>query len=268
MTRKGKRLTYLVASLGLLVVLIAGYAFRDKAVEQWYLLKLESEDEEERKVGAEKLGEMGSARAIPQLVQTMGQNLTMMVGRSSYGNLSYLARITPVGDESAAASFGAVGSIAKSRGRNAVPYLLSALDECQGREPETKGVGGKDVKELEYQLVIMALASIGDDAVDAAPHLIAFLEEDPPTMSKVATIVALGKLDPRGKTVVPTVVAALNNEKEDFGVRCAAADTLGKIGRHAETAVSALESATQDKNERVREYAAEALKRLGERESE
>ena len=43
MTSKGKRLTYLTISLGVLVLLVAGYAFKDRAVEQWYLWKLESE---------------------------------------------------------------------------------------------------------------------------------------------------------------------------------------------------------------------------------
>ncbi len=68
MTSKGKRLTYLTIALGVLVLAIAGYASRDLAVEQWYIWKLESEDEQERKLAAEKLGEMGSVRAVPSLM--------------------------------------------------------------------------------------------------------------------------------------------------------------------------------------------------------
>ena len=69
MATKGKRLTYLIISLGLLVLVVAGVALKDRAIEQWYLWKLESEDEEDRKAAAEQLGDMGSLRAIPLLKQ-------------------------------------------------------------------------------------------------------------------------------------------------------------------------------------------------------
>ncbi len=45
---EGKRLTYLTISLGVIVLLIAGYAFKDRAVEQSYIWKLESEDKSVR----------------------------------------------------------------------------------------------------------------------------------------------------------------------------------------------------------------------------
>ena len=45
------------------MLLIAGYAFKDKALEQWYLWELESEDEEKRKLAAERLGENRSVVA-------------------------------------------------------------------------------------------------------------------------------------------------------------------------------------------------------------
>ena len=64
MTGKGKRLTYLTVLVGLVVFVLAGVALKHRAVEQWYLWKLESEDEEERKLAAEKLAEMCSVRAI------------------------------------------------------------------------------------------------------------------------------------------------------------------------------------------------------------
>ena len=73
MIRNGKRLTYLTIALGVLVLLVAGYASRDLAVEQWYIWKLESEDEQERKLAAEKLGEMGSVRAVPSLMLQIEQ---------------------------------------------------------------------------------------------------------------------------------------------------------------------------------------------------
>ncbi len=47
MATKGRRLTYLIISLGLLVLVVAVYAFRGPILEQWYLSKLDSENEEE-----------------------------------------------------------------------------------------------------------------------------------------------------------------------------------------------------------------------------
>ena len=71
MTGKGKHLTHLTISLGVLVLGIAGYAFKDKAMEEWYLWKLESEDEETQKAAAENLGEMQSVRAVAKILQVL-----------------------------------------------------------------------------------------------------------------------------------------------------------------------------------------------------
>ena len=51
------------------MLLVAGYAFKDRPIEQWYLWRLESEDEETTKAAVERLGEMGSVRAIPRLLE-------------------------------------------------------------------------------------------------------------------------------------------------------------------------------------------------------
>ena len=51
------------------MLLVAGYAFRDKAVEQWYIWKLDSINEPEREVATEKLAQMRSIRAVPKLAR-------------------------------------------------------------------------------------------------------------------------------------------------------------------------------------------------------
>ncbi len=80
MTGKGKRLTHLTISLGIVVLLVAGYAFKDKAVEQWYIWKLESEDEAIRVAAADKLADIGSVKAVPHLIQA----IETMEGESSW----------------------------------------------------------------------------------------------------------------------------------------------------------------------------------------
>ena len=55
--------------LGSIAFLVAVLALKGPVLEQWYLWRLESEDEEQRKVAATSLGDMKSRRAIPQLVE-------------------------------------------------------------------------------------------------------------------------------------------------------------------------------------------------------
>ena len=60
-----------VAVFGIAVLVASGFALKRPVLEEWYLWKLDSENDEERKVAAEKLGEMGSVRAIPPLVEIL-----------------------------------------------------------------------------------------------------------------------------------------------------------------------------------------------------
>ncbi len=57
--------------VGAVVILWARFACEEKVLEQWYLWKLESAEEEERELAAKKLGEMRSRRAIPQLIEIL-----------------------------------------------------------------------------------------------------------------------------------------------------------------------------------------------------
>ncbi len=73
-TSKSKRLTHLTVWLGIAVLVIAGLVAKDSLVEFYWLSKLDSEIEAERKVAAIKLGEMKSVRAVPRLVRQMIRN--------------------------------------------------------------------------------------------------------------------------------------------------------------------------------------------------
>ncbi len=87
MASKGKRLTHLTSALGVLVLLIAGYAFWDKAVEQWYIWKLGSVNLEDQKSAAEKLANRGSMTAIPLLLEILRQEPERKILR--YDDLHY-----------------------------------------------------------------------------------------------------------------------------------------------------------------------------------
>ena len=60
-----------VVVVGAMVIVWAGIAFEEKLVEQWYLWKLDSGEEKEQELAAEKLGQMRSSRAIPRLVEIL-----------------------------------------------------------------------------------------------------------------------------------------------------------------------------------------------------
>ena len=60
-----------VVVVGAMVTVWAGIAFEEKLVEQWYLWKLDSAEEKEQELAAEKLGQMRSIRAVPRLVEIL-----------------------------------------------------------------------------------------------------------------------------------------------------------------------------------------------------
>ena len=121
MTRKGRRLTYLTISLGVLVLLIAGYAFKDRAVEQWYLWKLESEDEQSRYDAVMKLAEMGAVGAVPAVLKILG---TPSVEK--YPSSTGLSPVDML--------FFDLLKLKSFAGKRSVPYLVMALDD-KGRVP-------------------------------------------------------------------------------------------------------------------------------------
>ncbi len=114
MTSKGKRLTYLTIALGVLVLLVAGYAAKDLAAEQWYIWKLESEDEQSRTDAAAKLAEMGAVGAILKILgrPSVASGQTFVVKYPSSTELvPYLWKLTSVA------------------GKRSVPSLVTALDD-------------------------------------------------------------------------------------------------------------------------------------------
>ena len=174
MTSKGKRLTYLSISLGVLVLAIAGFALKDKAVEQWYLWKLESEDEAERKVAAARLGEMRSVRAVARLTE--------------------LFRIEPIEEPHLPYSARALVKI----GKPAVPALCNLLGEQHYTNRRD---------------FIWTIGAIGEKAEAAVPYLIHSLEDED-WVVRQTTAEVLGLIGPRARHAIPALVNTLRDENE------------------------------------------------------
>ena len=68
---RGRSVAMGAVLVGTVVIGWARFACEEKVLEQWYLWKLESAEEEERELAAKKLGEMRSRRAIPQLIEIL-----------------------------------------------------------------------------------------------------------------------------------------------------------------------------------------------------
>src|SRR2546428_4777582 len=68
MKNRGKTITLSTVALGVVVLIAAGFAAKDRLSEEWYLWRLEVGSEEEEADAAEELGELRSVRAVSALV--------------------------------------------------------------------------------------------------------------------------------------------------------------------------------------------------------
>ena len=282
MTSKGRRLTHLTIALGAFVLLIAGYASRDLAVEQWYIWDLESEEEETRKVAAEKLGDMGCLRAIPSLLrqikQSEAKNSSMFSYRVSGPPRSFYEQrdihkhyekryrdqawgknwagraLAEIGISAIPAMItslkfdrhltGWVEEVFVRMGPEALPVLLEAMESPEWRvRARTAEVLGSF--EPSSESVVQSLRKALHDQHD---HV------------RVFAMQSLGEIGPGAKESVPELVeVVLTNDGliQNIGIR-----TLGRIGPDAEAAVQALTNLLQDEDEQVRLAAARALETI------
>src|SRR2546422_9447239 len=87
-TGRGKAVSICLSVLGVLVVLVTGFAFKDRVAEQWYLWKLDSDEPELRELAARKLGDLRSVRAVDRL-----KALLLQSGRKSDAYSKALGKI-------------------------------------------------------------------------------------------------------------------------------------------------------------------------------
>jgi hypothetical protein len=73
MRRRGKAVAITAVVLGLGVLVGAGMAAKDRIVEEWWIHKLKTGSEEEKKAAAERLGRLKATRAIPYLIELMAK---------------------------------------------------------------------------------------------------------------------------------------------------------------------------------------------------
>ena len=68
---RGRTIALSSIGLGLAVLFLTGIVLKDRIREEYFLYKLESSDQEEKKAALEKLGRFGSARSFSVLLNRM-----------------------------------------------------------------------------------------------------------------------------------------------------------------------------------------------------
>jgi len=138
----------------------------------------------------------------------------------------------------------------------ATPSHFLKMSNPISSSPEVVGVLTEALSDSEWdvrQQAAQALAAIGPEAVDA---LITALKSDAP-LARWSAAEALAHIDPPAPAAVPALIDALDNEKEDWGVRKNAALALQRLGSAAKEAIDVLKKTLADPENSVAKSAKE-----------
>jgi HEAT repeat protein len=189
-----------------------------------------------------------------------------------------------------------IEGLKNEKAREHVAYVLGRIGPAAAPAVPALTSLISDPDERVAQEAILALAAIGPDAKAAVPSLISGIKT-PDNPNAHAAAFALGKIGKNADTAVPALIGrvggsdphlalvcawALVNIKPDSAeitervlpvltkgltaelplARLGAAQALGKLGPAANDALPALEKATHDKDNAVREAAAKAIEQI------
>src|SRR5262245_59146718 len=85
MTKQSRIISASISIVGLVVMFAAGIMAWPRLEEEWWLYKLNSEDKEEGCRAAERLGRLGSSKAVPVLIDGMRRAIAVTIaGQDKY----------------------------------------------------------------------------------------------------------------------------------------------------------------------------------------
>lgn len=235
------------------IIALSSDRITDWIIEEWYLSKLRSVDEAEKKIAAEKLAEMRSIKAVPVLIELFEKE------PGEPRHLPYSAKALVKIGEPAVSSlieelvvrdripWRCVSYTLKDIGRPAVPDLVSKLksDDAEVR-----------------RLAAHTLGKMRQGAEAAVPALIELLK-DPNQSVRLAVAEAFPGIGKGAKAAAPALVEALRDDS--YEVRRTAALSLAKTGCAPEAltrVVEALRKCLEDDHEGVQVNAAVALRKI------
>lgn len=202
MKRRGKHIAISTASAAIVALVASGIVVWPRIEEEWWLRRLKSEDEDERRHAAERLGTLGSVKAVPELILAMQQAIVASkrpgsaiarwerYGRRSWGYYPDFPREVL---SKGVAFWQALVQI----GRPALPGLIQTLHD------------GEDMESLRMNLISLAIMKIAYELPFLTPMQQAKAEEELELFSPASLLDFVAQDRALGQEVRTAAAAAL-----------------------------------------------------------
>ncbi|MFN0128435.1 MAG: HEAT repeat domain-containing protein [Verrucomicrobiales bacterium] len=243
-----------------------------------------------RREAAQGLGELGpaAAAAIPELTKAMATDPDPAVRHHSAWALGKIkepsetiipALVDALDDEFWSVQHNAMLSLTWI-GKPAVPALRAVIDKSNELQSVNalQALGGIEGKLSDAHVALVAdfvssedprvatlavgLAGVlGEEARLSVPGLVRLIDAEDPSMRRLA-IKSLGSMGGPAEAAIPKLIEVLKGDK-DYWNKVEAALSLGSVAKSHPEAVQALIAALNDKKNRVRSYATDALGMIG-----
>jgi HEAT repeat protein len=284
-SRSGKRIAFwsMMVCLGILGVFVLIY--KDEALARWYLHKLREGTDEEKLAAVERLGDLGSRIAVPELVELTLQKselgdaaekalektgaeavnplLGVLLDEKRRPEARYNAAVLLVrfGPRSPTIVQTLISVYDAESAQNVSFVLRNILEKRRDVSPDPNLlIRALKRKELALRCdLLISLEQIFPDAELVLAVLRQALRDNSRDV-RLHAAHALLQLGPRAAGAVPSLVQALGDPAPR--VRDTAAMALGQLGPEAEAAVPVLEKALEDPDEAVSQAAAMALRNI------
>ncbi len=210
-------MVYAVAVLSVVVLVTAALALKPVILEQWYLLKLESEDEESRKDAAANLAELGAVGAVPVMLK--------LLGRTTGSSGTYSAANPP--EHSVASHRTVMINAARLKlTPSAVtgPIQIDVPSEGIRFDRNALSIWFAPSDSIFLLEALWKLTSVAGKR--SVPYLKTALDDEGWYVAYLSAML-LGRIGPHARGAIPALTTALRHEVEI--VRHAATDALKKI---------------------------------------
>ncbi len=261
----GRRRVALVL-LGVVACGLGVFAATGYAREHWYLWQLREGDEPARIAAARVLGEMGSTRAVPDLIAALKavprpiidrQIVCATLGIESAEAAHYsVAALAAIGEPAVDSLMALVGETRSHSSALAAETLLRMGEVAVPALTEALGHENRGVRSAAR----LALAQMGERARPGVPALLNALEHGNTEARRGAAYV-LGVLGFEQPKIVEALVATLTDADDE--ARWESTVALSTYGALAKEAVPGLTLALGDASWQVRRGAAAALGAVG-----
>jgi HEAT repeat protein len=200
----------------------------DVALTERHLMKaLDDPDEKVRHAAAKTLGQGGSLKAVPKLIDWLasGESKTKQVAAGALGDIgggeATQALTRTLGDSDDAVRLQAVKAVGAIGKRGNVSVVIALIPRLEDAKQEIKTAAITQLEELgDRRAVIPLVAKFGDHQIEV----------------RKAAVRAVGRLGDR--SAVPALIRLINDPAED--VKTAAVGALGSLG-----AVEAIDALTE-----------------------